>query len=140
MSKEAANVEFIETTWPETWFNVKTQLETMTEKFISIDAYKEMCTREKITKKSAQDTLVDFLHDLGVILHFKDFDLLDTHVLEPKWVTNAVYRIINAEKLAECNGVLKLGLLDEILKNDDEDDYYYPPEKYRYIIDINEEV
>jgi small GTP-binding protein len=63
LSKAVANVELIETTWPKTWFNVKTQLENMTEKFISIDEYKEMCTKEKITGDSAQDTLVDFLND-----------------------------------------------------------------------------
>jgi small GTP-binding protein len=136
LSKAVANVELIETMWPKTWFNVKTQLEEMTDNFISIDEYKEMCMEEKITEKTDQDTLVDFLNDLGVILHFKDFELLDTHVLEPKWVTNAVYRIINSKKLAACNGVLKLDLLDEILKKKAEDDYYYPSEKYRYIIDL----
>jgi small GTP-binding protein len=136
LSKALPNVELIETMWPKTWFNVKMQLEDMTENFISIDEYKEMCTEEKITEKTDQDTLVDFLNDLGVILHFKDFELLDTHVLEPKWVTNAVYRIINSDKLAACNGVLKLDLLDEILKKEAEDDYYYPPGKYKYIIDL----
>ena len=136
LSKAVANVELIETMWPKTWFTVKTQLEAMTENFISIDEYKEMCTKEKITEKTDQDTLVDFLNDLGVILHFKDFELLDTHVLEPKWVTNAVYRIINSDKLAACNGVLKLDLLDVILKKEAEDDYYYPTGKYRYIIDL----
>ena len=88
----------------------------MTDYFISYEQYEEMCIKEKITEKSAQDTLVDFLNDLGVILHFKDFELLDTHVLDPKWVTEAVYRIINSEKLVESKGVLKLKLLDEILK------------------------
>jgi hypothetical protein len=131
-----AGVELIETTWATSWFNVKMQLEAMTENFINIDKYKEMCTKEKITEKTDQDTLVDFLNDLGVILHFKDFELLDTHVLEPKWVTNAVYRIINSKELAACNGVLKLDLLEEILKKEAEDDYYYPPGRYRYIIDL----
>jgi small GTP-binding protein len=65
LSKAMANVELIETMWPKTWFNVKTQLEDMTENFISIDTYKEMCTKEKITEKTDQDTLVDFLNDLG---------------------------------------------------------------------------
>ena len=136
LSKAVANVELIKTTWATSWFNVKAQLEDMTENFISIDEYKEMCMNEKITEKTDQDTLVDFLNDLGVILHFKDFELLDTYVLEPKWVTNAVYKIINSRKLAACNGVLKLDLLDEILKKKKEDDYYYPTDKYRYIIDL----
>ncbi len=106
LSKALANVKLIETTWATSWFNLKTQLENMTENFISYDQYKEMCTREKITEKSRQGTLVDFLNDLGVILHFKDFELLDTYVLEPKWVTNSVYKIINSDKLAECNWIL----------------------------------
>jgi small GTP-binding protein len=136
LSKALADVELIETTWATSWFNVKTQLEAMTENFISIDEYEEMCTNEEITEKTDQDTLVDFLNDLGVILHFKDFELLDTHVLEPKWVTNAVYRIINSKKLAACNGVLKLDLLDEILKKEADSDYYYPSGKNKYIIDL----
>jgi GTPase SAR1 family protein len=134
LSKAMANVELIGTLWPKTWFNVKMQLEEMTENFISIDKYKEMCTKEEIKEKTDQDTLVDFLNDLGVILHFKDFELLDTHVLEPKWVTNAVYKIINSDKLAACNGVLRLDLLDEILKKEAETDYYYPTKKNKYII------
>ncbi len=95
-----------------------------------------MCNKENITEKSAQEALVDFLNDLGVILHFKDLELLDTHVLEPKWVTEAVYRIINSKKLADEKGVLKLKLLDEILKKEKETDYYYPRERYMYIVDL----
>ena len=136
LSKALADVELIQTTWATSWFNVKTQLENMTDYFISYEQYEEMCAKENITEKSAQDTLVDFLNDLGVILHFKDFELLDTHVLEPKWVTEAVYKIINSKKLAECNGVLRLDLLGEILKKEKETDYSYPPDKYRFIIDL----
>ena len=136
LSRELANVQILVTTWAKTWFNVKTQLEKMTENFISYDEYKAICTKENITEKSSQDTLVDFLNDLGVILHFKDFKLLDTDVLEPKWVTEAVYRIINSEKLAEAKGVLKLSLLDEILEKRKKTDYHYPPDRYPYIIEL----
>jgi GTPase SAR1 family protein len=157
LSKALTNVELTETTWATSWFNVKTQLEdmtenfitideykemcsgediTMTENFITIDEYKEMCSGEDITEKTDQDALADFLNDLGVILHFKDFELLDTYVLDPKWLTEAVYRILNSKNLADSNGVLKLDLLGEILKKEAETYYYYPPEKYRYIIDL----
>ncbi len=136
LSKALADVELIQTTWATSWFNVKTQLENMTDYFISYEQYEEMCAKEDITEKSAQNTLVDFLNDLGVILHFKDFELLDTHVLEPKWVTEAVYKIINSKRLAECNGVLRLDLLGELLKKEKETDYSYLHDKYRYIIDL----
>ena len=51
--------------------------------FIQYNDYKMMCDEEGIKGESEQNTLVDFLHDLGVILHFKDIPLLNTHVLEP---------------------------------------------------------
>lgn len=61
---------------------------------------------------------------------------MDTHVLEPKWITNAVYKIINSEELAQSKGVLKISRLDDILKKKTKTDYRYPPNKYRYVIDL----
>lgn len=136
LRKELANVKILETTWAKSWFNVKTKLEKMTENFICYDEYKAMCSKENILDEAAQDTLVDFLNDLGVILHFKDFRLLDTHVLEPKWVTEAVYRIINSEELAEAKGVLELTLLDQILRKKRRFDFRYPADRYPYIIEL----
>lgn len=136
LENELAQVDLIQTTWPKTWFNIKTQLEQMTEHFISYDRYKKMCEAEKIITAKTRETLVDFLNDLGVILHFKDFELEDTHVLEPKWVTEAVYKIINSEKLTRCKGVLNLKLLDHILQKKTGADYDYPRNKYKYIITL----
>ena len=95
-----------------------------------------MCMEEKVGDKSSQNTLVDFLNDLGVIVHFKDISLLDTHVLEPRWITDGVYKIINSETLVKRKGVLRFSLLDEILEQEKEDDYYYPPTRYDYIINL----
>jgi small GTP-binding protein len=136
LKNELAQVELIQTTWAKSWFNVKTQLEQMNEHFISYDQYKKMCQAENITRRESQETLVDFLNDLGVILHFKDFGLEDTHVLEPKWVTEAVYKIINSERLSQCKGVLNLEMLDYILQKKTDADYYYPKHLYKYIITL----
>ena len=69
--------------------------------FIQYNDYKMMCDEEGIRGESEQNTLVGFLHDLGVILHFKDIPLLNTHVLDPEWVTNAVYKMVNSKEVAE---------------------------------------
>jgi len=136
LSEALLDVEILETTWAESWFNVKTRLETMKEHFISYEDYQAICSKENITEQAAQDTLVDFLNDLGVILHFRELRLRDTQVLEPKWVTQAVYRIINSEQLAEAHGVLGLDSLDEILKKTEKEHYEYPQDKYPFIIDL----
>ncbi|UCH98245.1 MAG: leucine-rich repeat domain-containing protein [Candidatus Aminicenantes bacterium] len=133
---ELVKVELIYTTWAETWFKVKTRLEKMNKDFITYDEYKTLCMKENIITKISQDTLVDFLHDLGVVLHFKDFKLQETHVINPEWVTTAVYKIINSKDLAESKGLLKLNLLEKILKQEKDTDYYYPRDKYRFIIDL----
>ena len=133
---ELVKVELIHTTWAVTWFNVKTKLEKMNKDFISYEDYKTLCQKEKVIRKISRDTLVDFLHDLGVVLHFRDFKLQETHVLNPEWVTTAVYKIINSKDLAQSKGLLKLSLLDKILKQEKKTDYYYTWDKYRYIIDL----
>ena len=130
------HVGMIKTTWPASWFRIKTRLEAMTDPFMSDDAYAKMCAEQGITEASTQDTLVTFLHDLGVIVHFEDFHLKDTHVLEPRWLTGAVYRIINSGVLAKGHGVLKLSSLRQILKKREEDGFEYPTNKHRYIIDL----
>ncbi|MHC4866383.1 MAG: COR domain-containing protein [Planctomycetota bacterium] len=136
LTKEIVNVEIIKTTWAKSWFNVKTQLEHMSDNFISYDRYKHICVEEGITEQAAQDALVDFLNDLGVMLHFRDFKLLDTYVLEPKWVKHAVYRIITSKRLSDAKGVLNLGLLGEILKKKKRDDFHYPVDKFPFIIEL----
>ncbi|MHA2407541.1 MAG: COR domain-containing protein [Candidatus Ranarchaeia archaeon] len=129
-------VKMLQTTWPTSWINVKIALEQMKEHFIDYHTYEKMCLKEKIIDAAGRDTLLDFLNDLGVVLHFKEFDLEDTHVLEPKWVTEAVYKIINSGKLAQSNGILNIRNLDEILKKKSPKDYFYPKDKYRYIITL----
>ncbi|WP_353573024.1 COR domain-containing protein [Candidatus Albibeggiatoa sp. nov. BB20] len=133
ISQALSEVEIIQTLWGQSWFEVKTTLENLSEHYVSHQEYKNLCQKNNINQ-SAQNTLVQFLHDLGVIIHFKDFDLRDTYVLEPKWVTEAVYKIINAPQLAQHQGVLTLDCLDEILQPKTEHDYHYPVEKHRHII------
>ena len=136
LKSELAKVNHLQITWAKSWFNVKTKLENMNCDFITYKQYLNMCLEEKVGNKSSQDTLVDFLNDLGVIVHFKDISLLDTHVLEPRWITEGIYKIINSETLVKRKGVLRFSLLDDILEQEKEGDYYYPPNRYNYIINL----
>ena len=122
--------------WPLSWFNVKTELEEMKDDFISYNQYMDICEKYKINEEETQDTLVNWLHDLGIVLHFREYELLDTQVLEPRWVTVGVYRILNSRILADKKGILKIEYLKEILKKTDEIKFNYPPAKYKYLIDL----
>ncbi len=122
--------------WSTNWFNVKTRLENKRDNYITYDSYLSICKRCKVKDELSQNVLVDFLNDLGIILHFTDFDLKGTHVLNPRWVTEAVYKIINSKELADQGGVLQLSSLESILAQKKRGDYHYPPDKYRYIVEL----
>jgi internalin A len=83
---------------------------------ISYDGYEDICEREGLTQQG-RETLLGFLHDLGVVLNFRDHAPLEnTQILNPAWVTNGVYQIINDKPLVkERQGVLDPPNLKRIL-------------------------
>lgn len=135
MRSHLPEIPMIKTQWPYSWFQVKKDLEEKGTEFITLEQYRNICTRHDVSADS-QEILVDFLHDLGIVLHFRDIQLLDMHVLDPRWVTEGVYRIINSKKLAEQNGVLKLDALSDILKFKKDLKFIYPPEKHSFLVDL----
>ena len=73
------------------------------------------------------------LHDLGVALNFREQDrrFLGTFILNPEWVTEGVYKIINTREAVGGNGVLPVEQLDAIL-----DPATYPPHMHHFILDV----
>ncbi|WKZ40510.1 MAG: COR domain-containing protein [Anaerolineales bacterium] len=119
---------------PETWFNVKRQLEDfgLNQNYISHERYSEICAAGEIRDETSQRTLIGFLHDLGIVLHFQDDPRLETlGILNPQWVTNGVYKILNDHALFQNKGVLKRTMLADILPEED-----YPANKRLFIVDM----
>ena len=51
------------------------------------------------------------MHDLGTVLNFYQgdethYELEETHILNPEWVTQGVYALLNSDPLKKANGVL----------------------------------
>ena len=119
---------------PETWFTVKTKLEELGKQsnFITHDKYLELCAENEVSDETSQRTLIGFLHDLGVVLHFQDDPRLEAlGILNPQWVTNGVYKILNSHTLFQNKGVLTLAMLNTILNIDG-----YPRGKRLFIVDM----
>ncbi len=135
LRKGLQKVEIIQTTWPVKWFKIKDDLERMTSHFISLDEYEVLCNQAGIDVAEQRDNLVLFLNDLGVVVHYREFNLRHMHVLEPRWLTGAVYRIINAPMLAKRKGTLRLSSLPYLLRKKD-DGYTYPSHTHSYILEI----
>ena len=131
IKSEIKRLKHIRTEWTHSWLKVKSQLECMEEDFIDYSEYEKLC-RSKEIKTDDAETLIRFLHDLGIVLNFRDDeDLCGTNVLKPEWVTKAVYSIINNKEIQDNRGIMNRILLDKTLSGKG-----YPRDKYRYITDI----
>ncbi len=102
--QQVCNLKEVYDLLPLTWFEVKQQLESMTEDFISYNRYIGICHENKIPEEQNQDQLIDLLHRLGLVLNFRDHSILkDTNVLKPNWVTEGIYALLSDENLINPN-------------------------------------
>ncbi|MEZ5673207.1 MAG: COR domain-containing protein [Thiotrichaceae bacterium] len=128
----ATRVEILETLWPLNWLEVKLVLEQKNQAgvdYIGYDSYLDICRTNQIYSETVQHTLLKFLHDLGVVIHFREALLEETNVINPEWVTEAVYKIVTSKALADKTGILAIEDIGKLL-----DSTRYPSHKRNYII------
>jgi hypothetical protein len=77
------DIELLNTQFPAKWFKVKTAIAEQAKKrnFTSYEQYVEICEDNGITQESEQNTLINFLHDLGIINHFQEDRATETIAL-----------------------------------------------------------
>ncbi|MCB0634135.1 MAG: hypothetical protein KDD15_30600, partial [Lewinella sp.] len=99
-------IDHLPLTIPSFWNNVRQRLYSLRKTINHIDSekYAAICEEEGISDRQQQDDLSQLLHDLGVILHFReDIHLKDFIILNPQWAVNAVYEIMKHEKVKIIN-------------------------------------
>ena len=78
------------------------------------------------------DVLDEYLHDLGIIIHFRErLELSYTVILKPEWATSAVYRVLDAESVRERGGVLDHTALHRIWGQT-----IYPPAVFPFLLKL----
>lgn len=134
IAQQVNNLPHVHDLLPETWFTLKKKIEKMGQvsDFIVQDKFIDLCNENDIIDEISQRTLIGFLHDLGVVLYFQDDPRLkDLGILNPQWITNGIYKIINSNELFHNKGVLSISMLDEML-----DFPEYPRNKRIFIMDM----
>ncbi|MEM7342825.1 MAG: COR domain-containing protein [Chloroflexota bacterium] len=90
---------------PTTWRDVRSALETDKRHYISLETYLDICEQNGISNLDYKLQASEYLHDLGVCLHFKDDPLLNkTVTLKPEWGTDAVYRVLDTKPIRDNFG------------------------------------
>ncbi|WP_299456227.1 COR domain-containing protein [uncultured Microscilla sp.] len=106
--------------WNKDRFAVRQALEAMTEDYISHRQYLRISEKHGLSREAA-GFLAEQLHDIGVILHFgDDLSLKNTVVLKPEWATEAAYRLLDSQVVAE--GKFHEAQLDDIWQDERFDD------------------
>ncbi len=132
IERETDGLEHLRDAFPASWFQIKDQLPKMQKNYLSFEQYREVCLRLGEKDSAAQELLAGYLHRLGIALNYKDdARLQDTHVLNPRWVTDGIYKVLNSGKLERQQGEIRLDDLSEILDREE-----YPKGMHRFLFDL----
>jgi len=106
-----SSLSHIGTTLPNNWINVRKQLEKDSRMHINLEQYLQICEENGFTYYNDKLQLSEFLHDIGVCLHFQEDPILKhTLILKPEWATDAVYKVLDKDFVKKNMG--------EFLKDD----------------------
>jgi len=132
----------------ERWIDIKSDLQKLTDEQskLSHEQFVKICNQHNLTDPEIQGQAINFLNDLGIVLHFDELTLSEYYVLNPLWVTGGVYRIITSERAARQKGeILTYDLpwiINEEFKQSGENKHRqnqsttYSPNECRFLADI----
>ena len=101
---------------PPKWKTVRDALETIPGETISREQFYALCDEKGIAKREDKVALSDWLHNLGVCLHFqKDEVLKHLVILKPEWATGGVYRVLRDGAVIERLGRFDKSDLQRVL-------------------------
>lgn len=163
--KEAEKLDSCAMELPEDWAAILQELRQMAAQEVGDDYkghidrsdYLALCEKHGLggeEKEAVRTWLLEWFNDLGVCFSYhRDkhtrAELDNYKVLEPKWLTSAIYILLNAKADFSPNGIMSLEVMKlllalaskEMMERKDECDYIlkdvkYSPEECEYILQV----
>jgi small GTP-binding protein len=98
------NMKHLRDKLPKVWMDIRDDLKMEEKDYINLEEYFAICKKHYLDEERAE-FLSHYLHDLGVILHYRHDKLLENIViLSPEWATEAVYKLIDTREIFENKG------------------------------------
>ena len=120
----AATLDSTGMNFPIQWYNIRQSLMKMAEDgkyYINKDDYYQICKDNHLTDKNIRMWLLEWFNDLGTCFSYHqgtDNKELETYkVLNPEWITNAIYIIILNGKKFTNNGIITHNVIEILLSN-----------------------
>jgi internalin A len=108
------------------WLEVKKILEKLRgeKQLITIDEYKEIC-RQNFLEGDESELLLRYLNANGAVLYFPNVRSLKYKIiLNPEWVKNAVYNVLDYSPILDGTGKFTEEDFTSIWKEYEDEDYY----------------
>ncbi len=137
LGKALKKTEAWDSSLPVNWYKAKDRLQEKNEDYITLETYQKVC-QEQTIQEETRDVLLGHLNDLGIVVYFENLVHLNTYVLNPRWLTNAVYQVINSDELQKKKGIIAFDDLKGIF-NKKERPYAVPKDKYGFIMETMQE-
>ena len=103
--RELESLPHVGTPLPATWKRVRQALEQDPRDTLGLNEYLDLCEQHGFNRRDDKLMLSQYLHDLGICLHFQDDAVLKhTIVLKPSWGTDAVYRVLDDPTVKAARG------------------------------------
>ena len=112
------------------WWNIKNALQKAhrNHSYLPYTIFQEICARHGESDAQSQRYLADVFHALGVALNYgRDERLRDATVLNPRWVTEGIYKMLREGVPDDGTALLTMQAVQRVLHDD-------PPEMQRYLV------
>jgi internalin A len=132
IGSEVVQLKHVRDIWPREWLAIKQRLQGIQADYIPVETYLAICREEKLDDEGLQQSLLDILHVLGTVIRFPG----DTQVLNPRWVTQGVYRLLTSEQLVDDQGQFDLKDVGKILAGLPDAKEHYPSHTHERLIKV----
>lgn len=140
LNKKVIKLRTVNEQFPNNWLAIKKSIEECTsgsQHYLTYETYREICRQNHTENEAAQKLLLKYFNTIGAVTWFgDDVNLNLLHVLNPKWITQGVYKIITAKKTANLFGQIKINDFKELLQPISNEDYTYDEKHYGYILNM----
>jgi hypothetical protein len=113
IKNKLTNLKHVRQPVPKSWARVREELLYRKESFIEEEQFvgrDGICEENGVKNAKQGEDLAKLLHDSGIVFKYKSFGFgLTPLILKPKWITDALFRILGDRRIIQNNGRFTTG-------------------------------
>ncbi len=121
IKNEITNLPQIGYILPNSWINIRYELNKINDKFISFKEFRTICNQNGIIRPQVIKIISKLFSNIGIFTHFveEDTSLQDIIFLDSNWLTKTVYSLLDNDIVKKKQGEITRDDINEILKTDE---------------------